>query len=281
MKVCRLQSQKLIPGLQNRVGNAILKGGTWVGGWVLKFFHTVICRTNPVVRQVIWVVSILLCWALEASTRRKLGHCQFNAVCWLHGNHRLHNKFMRWSMLLSDLTGPIRCWHLNQKIRFCGDAKKTLWKQGNVHFFVPRNISPSVLQKQDALHNLNQTQFFTKNMCEGQRKCGGVSASASLRRQSDAKLRFSVKPIQCRLVNGHYGNIVIWRGAGHNLCFSQQCISLSNVMPKHLNSGNCAMWDKHKFKFHLCVSGFIVVVHPRYVAISTSDTCTAVTVLWF
>lgn len=32
MKVCKLQSQKLIPGLQNRVGNAILKGGTWVGG---------------------------------------------------------------------------------------------------------------------------------------------------------------------------------------------------------------------------------------------------------
>ena len=37
--------------------------------------------TNPVVRQVIWVVSIVLCWALEASTLRKLGHGQFNAVC--------------------------------------------------------------------------------------------------------------------------------------------------------------------------------------------------------
>ena len=36
--------------------------------------------------------------------------------------------------------------------------------------------------------------------------------------------KYSVKPIQCRSVNGHYGNIVIWRGAGHNLCFSQNCI---------------------------------------------------------
>ena len=54
----------------------------------------------------------------------------------------------------------------------------------NAMFFPAQNILPNVLQKQETVHNLNQTQFNTKNNCARQRKlqrrvCIGIFVQAT------------------------------------------------------------------------------------------------------